>query len=195
MRPRNPSPNEFHSGELRKRLTQYGQKLIKGAPRGTDIHIYSETRNSVIWLADKAASYSEEAENGEDYIWIQMEEAEGSNRDYWFFGLLAGVRTEWPFGFQTKGSPDDASEQVSNLLQSWESDGHSHSWLTRAELKAKRNELFLLRGENLINPSLEYGAQHLDHLIGKLDDQVQYLTGLSPDAADEDQRIVFWFDN
>lgn len=161
---------------------------------GADIHIYSETRKDGQWLADKAPTYKAEKES-EDYTYHSMEESAGKNRDYWYFGLLAEVRTEWPFSCKPKGLPDDPSEQVGLIAQAWEGDAHSASWLTRAELIAKRNELHHLRGENLINPSQEYDSRHLDHLIGKLEEEIQYLRELSPDASDEDQRIVFWFDN
>lgn len=161
---------------------------------GADIHIYSETRKDQGWIADQADTFTIEQED--DYTYCDMKNAPGRGRDYWFFGLLAGVRTYWPFQFpEPKGLPDDLSDQVSRLAKYWEDGGHSCSWLTRAELIAKRNELFLLRGEVLIAPNPDYEVRHLDHLIGKLDQQITDLKALSPDVADEDHRVVFWFDN
>lgn len=160
---------------------------------GADIHIYSETRKDQAWIADQADTFTTEEED--DYIYHSMKDAPGKERDYWFFGLLAEVRSSWPFTIQPKGLPEDMSEQVAVLAKSWEGDGHSHSWLTRTELIDKRNELFLLRGEVLIAPDSNYGVQHLDHLIRKLDHQITGLKALSPDVADEDHRVVFWFDN
>lgn len=160
---------------------------------GADIHLYSETQRTGVWEADQAASYLLEREDDRDYP--SMNEAEGSERDYWYFGLLAGVRTEWPFEFARRGLPSPMSEQVEAIAQSWDGDGHSHNWITRAELIAKREELNQLQVEVLINPNPEYQANHLEHLVRRLDDQIAYLRSVSPDVPDDDQRLVFWFDN
>ncbi len=56
------------------------------------------------------------------------------DRDYEFFGAVAGVREEVPALFEPRGIPADVS--ISTRLQyESESDAHTPSWLTADELR------------------------------------------------------------
>lgn len=77
-----------------------------------------------------------------------------------------------------RGIPEDASDFVRFEHEEWGGDAHSATWLTLAELQA-----WLAKHPNQVD----------------IDDSsfwskgMEYLSGL--DAAPEDVRIVFWFDN
>ncbi|PTY92942.1 hypothetical protein [Heyndrickxia sporothermodurans] len=60
-------------------------------------------------------------------------------RNYFLFHVLAGVRgsSSWgPIISEPKGVPEDSCQQIKDEVKSWDSDGHSHSHLTLAELLA-----------------------------------------------------------
>lgn len=169
---------------------------------GCDIHWHSETRVDGNWTCDQAATLTREMEDygdGEQER-IDMDDFPGRSRDYWFFGLLnTGVRTDWPWSFQyTCDIPDDVSPEVAELVKQWGEDGHSQGVRTRAELKAKLEELKPIQAELLINPppaDEAYKAQVPAHHIERLTKVIADMQALSPEVSDDDHRIVFWFDN
>lgn len=74
-------------------------------------------------------------------------EAFDPGRNYDLFSMLADVRNGYGFaGCPTgeyiqpicgpKGVPDDASPEYLQIVERWDGDGHSHSWLTLRELEA-----------------------------------------------------------
>jgi hypothetical protein len=104
-------------------------------------------------------------------------------RNYWLFGLLArGVRTEWEFSWDARGLPEDVSDVVKHDSDQWDCDGHNHSWLSLIELKHKATELLILPGQE---------APQCGALLRDLIDKIEW----PADAAPEDCRVVFWFDN
>lgn len=128
---------------------------------GCDIHLFVEKRNADTgkWEAVKGVNEPEiegirrviegckkrgafdsvdywesrlaEQQNGTtDYIW--------EGRHYLLFEVLAGVRAKhdlMPVS-DPKALPDDLSSEVRDSAEYWNGDGHSHSWLTIAELNA-----------------------------------------------------------
>ena len=168
----------------------YGTSIMKGPKMGCDIHWYSETKKDGKWVCDQAESYYIEDEGTADE-YHTMDDFPNRGRDYWWFGFIQpGVRSSWDFGFDESHQPDDLSPEVERIINRWDSDGHSHGHLTRAELKAKLVELAETRTRMLINPTEELGA--LKHLAQRLEKTISNLTS---DVPDEDQRIVFFFDN
>lgn len=160
---------------------------------GCDIHWYSETRRDGKWVCDQAASLINEndVDDVEDPRY-DMDNFPHRSRDYWFFGLLADrVRCTWPWSFPQKELPEDVSNEVKRISDQWDCDGHSHSYLSRDELKTKLEELRLERAKNLI-ADVGTNAMQIDHLISRLEGTV---ADLNAEVPDEDQRIVFWFDN
>ena len=163
---------------------------LKGEIMGCDIHWHSETKRNGQWECDQADSFSINTEEHPPYK--ELNNFPNWGRDYWFFGLIqSGVCTEWPWSFPERITiPEDLSQEVKQILDQWDSDGHSHGYLTRAELKAKREELRTLQANALINPTdlmgvIHHHAKRLDEVIGNL----------KADVPDTDQRIVFFFDN
>lgn len=151
---------------------------------GCDIHQYAERRVDGRWVAEQAATYGNQAEADEE-PWYSMTNSGDSDRNYWLFGVLSeGVRKSWAPGiaFEAKGEPDDASPEVASMIKQWEGDGHSHNYLTFTELKQKAAELMLQDTQE----TKEANAELVPWIAS---------FGETPDVADEDRRVVFWFDN
>jgi hypothetical protein len=160
---------------------------------GSDIHWYSETRKGGKWICDQAETFAaEEDTDPNEPVRYDMDDFPGRGRDYWMFGLLAHNRTSWPWSFDEKGMPDDASREVRQLCSDWDGDGHTHSYVTRAELKAKMEEIRMARAHSLIQPELAKFNEGADHFMTRLP---EIIGNLNSEVPDEDQRIVFWFDN
>lgn len=157
---------------------------------GCDIHWYSETKKDGKWECDQAASF--EKDEDPDYEHHDMHNFPNRGRDYWLFGLLANVRVDIPYGFEAKGIPEELSPEVGTIFAEWDSNGHSHSYLTREELKAKLAELAPKRTELLLAPAQEYTMMMIQHHIGRLEEIIR---NLNADVPDSDQRIIFCFDN
>ena len=103
----------------------------------------------------------------------EMVESYDVDRQYALFANLADVRNNGqvtPIG-QPKGWPADSSLGAQKLREHWGDDGHSASWLTGAELAAHR---FNYDGRPLEVP---YWLSEIAH------------------AGEENQRLVFCFDN
>ncbi len=155
---------------------------------GCDIHWYSETRRDGKWECDQKLTFVENDVSGQ----TDMNYFPGRDRDYWLFGLLnPSVRTEWEWSF-TESSKDleGVSREISLMCAQWGVEAHSGGSLTRAELKAKLEELKLLIAKALIVPHKD--IQVISHHKKCL---MKILSNMTSDVPDEDQRIVFWFDN
>lgn len=160
---------------------------------GCDIHWHSETKVDGEWVCDQANTRTVEVyEEGTPHIGLENFPHRG--RNYWLFGLLNPEcgRSEWPWSFEPKGEPEDSSAEVQEQIREWGADGHSHSYLTRAELKAKLGEIHLARAELLITPGGMQYSEGANHLMQRLHEIISSLNAAVPD---EDQRLVFWFDN
>jgi hypothetical protein len=159
---------------------------------GCDIHWYSETRVNGEWVADTKDSFTEYVES--DFFTEEMDEFPFGGRDYWMFGLLNAVRTEWEWSFPySTFFPEDASKEVATLHKSWDSDAHSASQLNRKNLKAKFEELAsLLTKHLLLDDGLIKVLTHQRTILEKIIDEMEEI---SPNADDADHRLVFWFDN
>lgn len=127
---------------------------------GCDIHLYVEKRVNGTWEpADDWKPYleanptwtsymtDEERADYTDRLDINWDDAFYSGRNYDLFAILAGVRNGRGFaGVQTgegfnpisppRGLPADVTAPVKQRSEEWGVDGHSHSWLTLAELMA-----------------------------------------------------------
>jgi len=104
------------------------------------------------------------------------------DRWYWFFGQLAGVRHDGPPIAEPRGCPDDADDDVREFIQ--DSDYHTPSWLTLAELKA-HDWLGAMRKDSSV--ILDKGAA--DHIT----EWLNRLAEIDPDP--NRVRIVFAFDS
>ena len=155
---------------------------------GCDIRWYSETRRDGKWECDQKLTFVET----DDDDWPAMDYFPGRDRDYWLFGLLnPSVRADWEWSFpESSMVPEDVSREVSLIYDREGDDAHSAGSLTRAELKAKLEELKLLIAKALVVPRKDsQGMSHHKKCLMKI------LSNMTSDVPDEDQRIVFWFDN
>jgi hypothetical protein len=111
---------------------------------GCDIHLYVEKRNT----EGKWESVDTwEKEEDDEVLRVPYGKSFYDCRNYDLFAILADVRNGRGFagvklgdGFNPiadpRGLPDDVSENVKALSDSWDCDGHSHSHFTVAELIA-----------------------------------------------------------
>lgn len=101
------------------------------------------------------------------------------NRNYGLFAFLANVRGINPHGFgEPRGLPTDVSKAVEELAENWGMDGHSHSWISLAEINEKMVDDFVFDFEEVIDFCKQYTWNY--ELKQPKDDEV---------------RVVFWFDN
>jgi hypothetical protein len=162
---------------------------------GADIHLFAEKRlRNNEWATvqtfnsiNKKALGLSTVEGRYDWLFFIVE-----GRNYALFAKLAGVRGIGP---QAKGVPDDASQLYREYVDSWLSDGHSHSWCTATEFVARFLET-LDEGDPIVK---DYAGWVLnsgqDNAVLTFLDQycaVQIFEGR--DKAD-DYRFVFFFDN
>ncbi len=150
---------------------------------GCDIHAYAEIKEKGKW------------------------EFTGINpfdfRSYGLFGFLAGVRnySEAEPIAKERGVPSDLSPEVSESNESWDSDGHSHSWVSLKELldfdyekkfhdmRVTRDGNGAARARSLDEAEHTTYREFLGHGYFKDLDELKELG----DPANV--RIVFWFDN
>src|ERR1043165_6577187 len=94
---------------------------------GCDIHPTFEVRRDGVWHA--VANGNPDAPWHEDPFDIPL--------SYQLFGVLAGVRDHTQSPIQRdRGMPEDASPEAKADAEYWADDGHSHGWVTLAELNA-----------------------------------------------------------
>lgn len=109
---------------------------------GCDIHIYVEKREGDQWRS--ADEWADEYGEGAD---VPYRKRFYDGRNYDLFAILANVRNGRGFagvktgdGFnpisEPRGLPEDVSQEVRAASDRWDSDGHSHSYLTVAEIMA-----------------------------------------------------------
>lgn len=99
------------------------------------------------WRTNTERDWNQEKGPDGKYPWkkntaVQIE----GDRNYDVFGMLANVRNGYGFagvetgdGFEPisepRGLPKDVCKEILGESDSWDGDGHSHSWLTVQELK------------------------------------------------------------
>ena len=132
---------------------------------GCDIHMITEVRRTVNgekkWVnADhwKLNPYfSEEDSEEPEYTIIDL----CGDRNYELFSALANVRNYNgnPCIFEPRGIPADASAQTKKVVEYWGSDGHSHSYVTLAELRDFASKHKKVKRGGMVSPEQ---AQALD---------------------------------
>jgi hypothetical protein len=153
---------------------------------GCDIHAYAEVRRDGRWECAQEVF---------------------DCRDYGLFGWLANVRnySAVPPLAAPRGLPNDASTDVRKEAEGWDGDGHTHSWLSAAELLAFDYDATFenRRVTRVLESGVRHGGCTADvgegtvvsyrEFFGKcLTDTLDVLRRLGePDAV----RVVFWFDN
>jgi|688.fasta_scaffold656606_2 hypothetical protein len=105
---------------------------------GCDIHLFSEKKKTVNGIEKwvNADYWKINPYFGDDDYEPELELVSiYRNRNYALFNILAEVRGNGPSISQPRGLPDDVSDIVKKESDRWDSDGHSHSYFTLAELK------------------------------------------------------------
>lgn len=118
---------------------------------GCDIHLYVERRVNGRWESADTWTpneyYTPGEDDGERPITVKYEDRFYTSRNYDLFAMLANVRNGHGFaGIKTgdgfipitapRGLPEDVCNEVRAESDAWGDNGHSHSWLTVAELDA-----------------------------------------------------------
>ena len=198
---------------------------------GCDIHIYTEKLKTVndkkqwincdYWIKNSYYDPIEEDPWETEYAVHEFYQ----ERDYELFAALAGVRTNGGPVVPLKGFPDNASEPIRELYKRWDSDGHSHSYLTITELKQLQKNLGdTVKRKGMLTPEqyeqLQKGIKptswcswtsfsgyieaeweddfnSLNSMMEKLNKFIEsrFYNYEIEDMSDDDFRIVFWFDN
>src|ERR1700733_133960 len=103
---------------------------------GCDIHMYTEVLKSVnsknVWV--NVDNYRPDPYEPGKFNHVDLH----GHRNYALFTILAGVRdySEATIPVSNpKGLPEDMSPEAKAAAESWDSDGHSHSYLSLFELK------------------------------------------------------------
>jgi hypothetical protein len=184
---------------------------------GCDIHAYKEKLVDGKWVT--ADQWVDAYGDGADVPYKQRY----TGRNYDLFGLLSkGVRRCFDYSFEPRGIPADACPEVAAIIARWDCDGHSHNYLTLAELKEKQAFLQATtmpisgikdpQGLALLEASIASDGPTDWHLIYpywqggdgvrfSFDVPATFAADLTPiielfDEADgADQRLVFFFDN
>ncbi len=119
-------------------------------------------------------------EKKENNLWWGAANNIHIDRSYALFTVLADVRNyneeraekNIPIS-QPRGIPEDVSYEFGKIDEYWDSDGHSHSWVTFKELKEHSN------------PDQWY----------KEEDFYKFMEILAKRLGEENVRLVFLFDN
>jgi hypothetical protein len=94
------------------------------------LEIESEPR----WITADSWEYLDEDEGDEYAYWsVVRDKRFYGGRNYYLFGILAGVRGGESIS-EPRGVPDDISDAYKEQLKQWEGDAHSKSYFTLKEL-------------------------------------------------------------
>ena len=148
---------------------------------GCDIHMTLERRIEGVWhcIWDGDVRPRTGDHKGTEY-----QPVVARDRNYAFFGRLAGVRTDGP---GPKGVPTDVSVVTRRVIDIWDCDGHSHSWDTLEDFCNKWA---------FETPDEEKVQFVKDTLTEKYVTPVyERLFGLYEEQEPENVRVVYWFDN
>lgn len=157
---------------------------------GCDIHCYSEKRNKETGKWELIPEMIKEIDG--DYTDYQTDQVL-SNRNYMLFSILADVRNyhlpDYCIISEPKGLPKDVSNEVKEMSDYWDVDGHSHSWHT---LKDLLNHSAKFKNERRL---LEIFPEDLteEWYLAQINECIQQANELNIEP--ENYRIVFWFDN
>lgn len=167
---------------------------------GCDIHFYVEVKSRSVNRHKKLNDILDENETIEDSWesadeWIEDTDPDAhspkminrqtrfySGRNYFLFGVLAGVRYDCPNPIAAdRGIPADLSPELLAEKKAWDGDGHSHSWASLTEL--------INADWNYYNNLTDDGLQYLMQFTRT----IEKMKTLSNNT--DDVRCVFWFDN
>ena len=135
---------------------------------GCDIHFVVEKKIGKKWVGIAASDHGYRPR--------------GKDRNYEFFGQLAGVR--YDTGIKPLGEPEDASELTKDCIHRWGPDGHSHSYCSIMEFVQT-----WIKANNFVDALTEEEYILLDKCL-----EMGHLTYEKAFKL-KNGRVVFWFDN
>lgn len=162
---------------------------------GCDIHLYVEKRlKNKDWAMVRDLNRDINAESLRPWHNEKVEVVGWwrlADRDYALFANLAGVRGAGP---EAKGLPGDVSPYVEDESDTWDSDGHSHSWSTPLEFMeayVKAMQAYDEQGRELdkyVQVRLKEGTEKAVRMF------MRDMCSLDTEQGEE-YRFVYWFDN
>jgi len=123
---------------------------------GCDIHLFTERKREINGVEKwvnidrfKISPYG----SGNEVEHFELVELYG-DRNYRLFSMLANVRNYHnnPVISEPKGFPTDCSDYVNKQKESWEGEGHSHSYLTLHEIKEFRKKHKVTKYSGMMSP-------------------------------------------
>jgi hypothetical protein len=187
---------------------------------GCDIHMYIEKREGEHWrfvtrtdlgIPDKP-DREDDDEGWDGYFdamkrWREETGLDWNVRNYRTFQLLANVRN-WPIQSvppisKPRGVPDDASPEYRAEVEYWDSDGHSHSYFTIAELRTALDDHPVRQRAVFFDAKWPYLEQHPEAadadpatIPGELTRIRAYVAehGKPPDDAYGELGLQWWCD-
>ena len=172
---------------------------------GTDIHFYVEHRVNGSW---KNIYKREECRYSPNYTSPKYTRNYYGfdGRNYFLFGILAGVRGDATPIDAPRGLPKDVTQYVQKESDRYGTDGHSRSWFSLKELLAynwakeyENNDYRDLNALQRLKRRLRQRKKEGDEItygdmVGDFYDvTLMRLTLLENDP--ENVRVVFWFDS
>ena len=149
---------------------------------GCDIHYVIERKNDKHgWIGICSTDYTLTTDYGQ---LNKYEPLSYKSRNYRFFGLLAGVRSEE--GPEPLGLPEDMSALTAACTENWDCDGHSHSYCSLKDFVTARVNADLEINERVANK-----LQNID--LAK--EALKKLLWTDDDTDIDNYRVVYWFDN
>lgn len=140
--------------------------------------MYSEYRQHGVWTASEKATYNEEAPNRFGWVNANMRRVPCPEKIRLYGLLVEGARYSWPWSFAAKGMPDDVSEEIRNVCDSFGLEAYAHSHLSLRELVEKYLELMVS------GPEAKELLCYMRELIDNIPKHVE---------NHGDVRIVFWY--
>lgn len=182
---------------------------------GCDIHMFCEelitVDNTQLWFNRdhwmKNPDYLDKKEDDNLTKKYECVELHGF-RDYRMFAALCGVRgrnRNQPMISMPRGLPEDACKEALEESELWDSDGHSHSYVTLQEVKdfIEQNSLAFKNGYmgNTYKDRIYRDWEQKNHpnpllsLFKAMEKRFNPYKNKRMHSRYDEFRIVFWFDN
>lgn len=183
---------------------------------GCDIHIYSESLIDNNWVMQEKIADVNEGYSSDPFYDTVDDENLFLGRNYFLFGILAGVRSWDDADFDVKGLPDDLSHGINLLYKQWGNNAHTPSYITLQELKEWLDKEQYKGRKEVLEGNIKLWIEDLEKInVGKvissmkgflsgkfMNEEYEYVTSVIQAWVDKlskrdgtDQRIVFWFDS
>ena len=158
---------------------------------GCDIHVFLEKRNKETNKWEHLTLYKK---NYDD----KLEPASVfDGRNYYLFGLLAGVRGFVEPLVDPRGIPDDLSDYVAEEWKSWDGDAHTPTWYDFCELDAYERSINSKRNAPAVDDDeyddYDYANRGFVYFMGNIRCVLDAYWMWYPEP--HEVRVIMWFDN